>query len=204
MIVIGTFLPDKSPCLVIMRHETCERLATKCFRKTEKPLSGNFAFWNDLLSMWKDADIRSSLLDDVMTAILEANDFPTTTQRLEIDYGSDVGWSSTSRRIDGATHNSWRSPNDEIVDNRLVETFEPNKKSTALRVRLDRTDIKAPLTNRLTIVYELKFEPNHGWVVVIHSVYPGENVGLLRGDVTAREGVVFFDFNHPGEVRHLI
>jgi hypothetical protein len=30
-------------------------------------------------------------------------------------------------------------------------------------------------------------------------MYPGPDIGELVGDVSARENVVFFDWNHPGE-----
>jgi len=35
--------------------------------------------------------------------------------------------------------------------------------------------------------------------VVIKSIYPGNDIGDLEGNITKREGVVFFDSNHPGE-----
>ena len=195
------FIQDGSPCVIIMRATTREWLATTCFRGVSRQFSGNFTKWNDFHQMLNDKHILQMLLSHIQSVICRAGDFPDPNQRVEIMYPSEVGWSSTSRLIDQKddTTNSWWSPDNEQFDNRLVEPFKLNRSSAALRIRPDRIDIKAPLTCALTIVYELRFEAGVGWVAVVHKVYPGEDFGALNGDVTRREGVIFFNFDHPGQ-----
>lgn len=84
---------------------------------------------------------------------------------------------------------------DRVCDEWL-ECFEPNRRSTAKQVKAE-SKILAPLTNIVTVVYSLHF--NGGAPkVVIHSLYPGQDVGKLKGDITSREGVAFFGWEHPG------
>jgi len=81
--------------------------------------------------------------------------------------------------------------------------YQPNKRSQALRIRPERRDILAPPTCILTIVYQRKPPDDEGrQVVIVHSLYPGPDIGQLRGDITAREGVVFFYWEHPGQPRN--
>lgn len=65
-------------------------------------------------------------------------------------------------------------------------------------VKTSCTDILAPQTYDLTIIYQFMFfdkKPK----VFIHSMYPGYDIGELIGDITKRENRIFFDWNHPGE-----
>ena len=51
--------------------------------------------------------------------------------------------------------------------------------------------------NEVTLVLEFKSEYDSP-VAVIHSLYPGHDVGDLEGDMTVREDRVWFNWNHPG------
>ena len=96
-----------------------------------------------------------------------------------------VGWESTSALSDYKEDD--------------LERFTINRRSKGLRVKMCRTDLLAPKTCELTIVYELKIEDDK-LVAIIHSIYPGQDIGELRGNVTVREKRVFFDWNHPGQI----
>jgi hypothetical protein len=47
-------------------------------------------------------------------------------------------------------------------------------------------------------VYELKREDGD-LVAIIHSIYPGKDIGPLSGDLTASQNIVMFDWKHPGK-----
>jgi hypothetical protein len=105
---------------------------------------------------------------------------------LMINYGFWVGWSSTEPAVK--------------FDTEATEPFEPNSKSTAQRVKTDREDLPAPRTKELTVVFNFKKEDaGEGIIAVLYSIYPGGDIGELVGDITGREKVVFFDWDHPGE-----
>ena len=78
-----------------------------------------------------------------------------------------------------------------------LEEFSPNRHSKALRVKKDRLDLLVPLTNFVTLVYELRPE-RYQTAIIVHSMYPGKDIGELHGNITEREKVVFFDWDHPG------
>jgi hypothetical protein len=163
----------------VMRNETKQRLVQKCFRQNVC-LAGNFSLWENAYDVIQNRHVTRALLIDTEEALSEKS----RTNSVCVDVGTFIGWSGT----------------DDMVKYRLsvLESFEPNRKSTALRVRLDRRDLCAPQTNLVTVIYEVKSEPGQ-IAVIIHSLYPGKDIGELCGDVTAREQCVFFDWNHPGK-----
>lgn len=164
---------------LVARQATEDRLQTTCFRGTELCLAGNFFRWSNLEQVVLDRFVLKTLLKTIETTIQDEHRVNSLTVSCPIP----VGWTSTDRVA--AYHSG------------DMERFKPSRRSRALRIRKDRQGIVAPQTNKLTLVYELRRE-RRGPVVVIHSVYPGPDIGELDGDLTAREGVVFFDWNHPG------
>ncbi len=166
--------------LVVARQDAEARLAKTCFRGVHSKLGGNFFKWESVSHLFSDWIIVKELLDEVEEQIAK-REFGTNS--VQIEYDEPVGWSSTEKL-------EHFKPED-------LEDFEPNKRSVAKRVKTTRTDILAPQTSFVTIVYELKPEGRE-YVVLIRSVYPGEDIGELAGDITAEEGCVFFDWNHPG------
>lgn len=165
---------------IIVRDETIERLKTTCFRGKEKALAGNFSAWGDVWEMLRDEFILEELLYEMMY-LSENNDFGDHS--LEVTYRRcAVGWASTDTIINYG--------DDDLV------VFHPNRKSCALKV--SSVEFKAPETQRITFVFEMK-EEGADVTMVIHSIYPGMDIGVLDGDITKREGVVFFDWSHPGQ-----
>lgn len=162
-----------------MSDVTEKRLETKCFRGAQLRLAGNFSRWSNYAEFWADPIVLQHFLPHA-----ESN-WCTATKRnsLCLDYGSVVGWSSTAP----ARH----------FNPRDLERFEPNRKSTALRVRCDRHHLRAPQTRLVTVLYACR-EGSSGPIMQIYSIYAGDDIGPLEGDVTHRNRAVFFDWNHPG------
>ncbi len=165
---------------VIIRYEAEKRITEKRFKGADKPIAGNFSRWSSIKELMEDPRISSKLLTEFHEA---CKDEVFGTVSFEVDFGDVVGWTNT----------------DDVskYDIDALERFEPNRRSTAMRVKLDRVDLKAPKTNFVTFVCEMRDEPDVP-TFVIHSIYPGNDIGEVSGDMTEEEKIVFFDWNHPG------
>lgn len=166
---------------IIARGTTEDRLRTTCFRGNSLRLAGNFSRWHTVNEVFSEPEVIGQFLAS-LEEDWEKRDFGTTS--VSFMCSTPVGWESTDR-LDKYTAED-------------LEPYRPNRKSSALRVKPTRTDLLAPATSELTIVYELKAEEGEP-VAIIHSIYPGSDVGDLKGDFTKRENRVFFDWNHPGQ-----
>lgn len=175
-------LEDGTSLIIRVREHTQERLLTTCFRPTSKPLAGNFLRWCSVGELFGDAHVMEIFMAD-LEGLWSQEEFGTSS--LTITHSMPVGWESTASL-----------QNYELGD---LEEFDLNRRSWGLRVKRSRTDLFAPKTNELTIVFEFKSEDGKA-VAIVHSIYPGIDIGELHGDVTEREGRIFFDWNHPGEV----
>lgn len=165
---------------IIVRSIATERLATKCFRGTSLARAGNFSRWSSAEKLFSDPLVMRHFLAD-LDLVLAEKDF--RTHSVTITHDELVGWESTDALERYASSD--------------LEAVNLNHKSWGLRVKPTRTNVLAPQTSDLTIVYEFKREGSV-MVAIVHSIYPGCDIGELDGDVTAREGRVFFDWNHPG------
>lgn len=185
MKLIRNLVDGQSVCIVA-RTSTKQRLSTTCFRIDDdqqlKTLAGNFARWRCIEDILNDHWVGKEFLLEVAQLLKEKD--CTTVHSVEIPHADSVGWSST------APLREWRKFPD-------LERFQLNNKCYGLRVSPNRTDVLAPVTHCLTLVFELKIEVNKP-VVIIHSVYPGVDIGYLVGNVTEREQCVFFDWSHKG------
>lgn len=166
---------------IIVRRATEERLQTKCFRGTSLALAGNFSRWSSADELFRDREVLEHFLAE-LNVMWEKQDF--ATHSVSIVHSSPTGWEST----DDAK---------KYVETDL-EQFNLNRRSLGQRVHLSHKHLLAPKTSELTIVYEFKSEDGKA-VAIVHSIYPGSDVGELNGDVTEREQRIFFDFNHPGQ-----
>jgi hypothetical protein len=172
---------NHKPVVVIVRHDTESRLAKTCFRGPHLKVAGNFSSWANCGELFKNRFIVSELVNDAREA-LRVNE---RTNSVTIALENLCGWSGT----DGLGK----------YNHRALERFEPNRRSFAWRVRTHRRDLLAPRTHILTVVYELKEEADKDQIaVIVHSIYPGSDIGELVGDITQREKRIFFDWNHPG------
>lgn len=168
------------PTMMHVPDKHIERMRTHHFRGWTNALAGNLCrpAWDepcDVLMAFKD-----ELEAEIERAIL-ANDFETRSIQLEAK--TYVGWTSAVRYEKGLEGD--------------LELFCPNKRSTAMRIRRNTTWL-APLTNMITFVYKVYLN-ERGYNVPFFTMYPGFDVGELCDDITARERVVFFDWDHPGQ-----
>lgn len=173
------------PLVIRAPRKTEERLAGTCFRRLDGGgRSGNFFSVKSLpqLLRLENSRVARELVEAANAEIGEG--FGTCSVQIDLD--EPVGWASTS-------------PIANFGEDEL-ETFKPNRRSDAKRV-IAGSSRRAPKTRSLTIVYELRRETREREqiAIVIHSAYPGEDIGELKDDVSAREGVAFFDWDHPGE-----
>ena len=167
---------------VIVPWRDLVRIGKDHFRE-RKNLAGNFSKWDSLSDMLEDTVVQAKFLKDVKHA-WEEQDFDPLS--FNIDYEEWVGWSSTDRL--------------EHYPKDALEEFNPNKRSVALRVKPALTQFLAPQTSRITFIYRLQLlevTPR----LFLFSVYPGEDIGHKYQNVTEREGVIFFDWDHPGTLQ---
>lgn len=166
---------------IIVRNSTKRRLQTTCFREGLQPFAGNFMYWHSPEEVFGDLFVMGEFLLNI-EEMWEGQDFGT--QSICISHTGNIGWEST---VPIAGYES-----DDF------ERFDINRRSWGMRIKLSRRELLAPKTCELTIVCEFKHEEGSP-VVIIHSLYPGQDIGELIDDVTNREQRVFFGWNHPGE-----
>jgi hypothetical protein len=183
---LSTTLSDGTSAKIIVRHGTVERLATTCFRGTDRARAGNFSRFARVQDVFRDKKVLDGLrkyVSESVHELLDSPDFLDATFSCTVDAGHPVGWESTDRM--------------DRYSAELLEPFNPNRRSRALRIKPDRTDIRAPVTSLVTLVFQLRYEVD-AWAIVIHSMYPGKDIGDLVGDITRREQRVFFVWEHHG------
>lgn len=178
----GVDLPDGSPAAIIVGRDTEARLSKTCFRGPSVARAGNFFSWRNCEVVLTNPKVLSDLLADALEVIEgeEGNGRASVTISLD----REIGWESTAPR--------------RLFKEDDLEWFAPNRKSRAERVKLDRLHLRAPRTSDLTIVYQVRLVQGRGWAIQVWSIYPGEDIGEVRGNITREEGRVFFDWNHPG------
>jgi hypothetical protein len=167
--------------IIIVPWSTEKRLRSTCYRGPMIRRAGNFMRFNSSDDLLGDQIVINALLSDLDKLWRRKW---RGHYRFSITCPDFVGWESTAPLKNFA-------PTD-------LEPFEPNKKSSALRVRLDRPDLVAPKTREIVIIAEVRQE-NGNPVIILHSAYPGKEIGQLEGNITEREGRVFFTWEHLGE-----
>jgi hypothetical protein len=175
----------KGDIRIIVGKKDEEDLRKKCFRKNCFN-AGNFIYWDRPHAVFGDTTIigertlREHFTDDVEVGIAKN----TVENSVCIDCIDPIGWTGVDDRA--------RYPKTALAE------FNPNRSSRALRIRPERRDILAPLTPLITIAYSLKPEGQDTYSAIIHSMYTGDDIGEILGDITAREHKILFDWNHPG------
>lgn len=168
------------------------RLAGTCFRGRDLRRAGNFCRWEHADAMFDDEAFRARLFEQAARAIRGVDLRDPVTRSVTVGYPDPVGWAGT-RPYNSAHVASY-------------EEFAPNRHSVGLRVRRGEP-ILAPATLLVTLVIEFR-KARDGLSAIIHTVYPGPDIGPLRPtepgatepvDITKRESVVFLDWNHDGE-----
>ncbi len=168
------------PVVIIVRIATENLMKKKtCFRGKDKACAGNFFLFESPEEIFKQQIVLESLLLDLPEAIRENYE----SNSIEVEFEFPIGWSGTDNIKKYGTAD--------------LEKFNLNKKASGLRIKINRRRILAPITNLMTVVYEVKNEDGK-ILVIIHSFYPGPDIGEIIGNVSNREQRVFFDWNHPG------
>lgn len=166
---------------ILMPTTTKDRLKSTCFRGKEKQVAGNFCAWGSFAEMLTDNAFVQPCLD-VLDDLYEGQRFGRSYS-FSIDYPLPVGWSSTIRLTP------------DLAARGLVRRYL-NTRSTAF-FPTDPT-IRASLTHTVTVKCELKLESPMCGVAVVHSIYPGLDMGSLIGDMTEQTGFVWLDWATPG------
>ncbi len=157
-----------------------ERFDTQHFRGAGKKLAGNFGAWNTFLDFLADPDTQE-ILGEELSIIKEKNG--DGRYRICIDYPDrEIGWESTLHA----------SQLEEGEADHTVSVLSANRNWCANFFEAGFT--KAQVTDLVTMSVEIT-----GGVIKVHTMYPGEDVGRLNGDMTTKKGLYFFDFNNPGE-----
>lgn len=168
--------------LLICPIKTENRLGNTCFRGKISALAGNFLHWETIEEVCEDDYIMKPMLARVVDLL---NEQKLGVHRVSINQDIDIGWESTDEL---STFSA-----DEL------EEFKPNSRSNAFRViNPSQLGRKAPKTNKVTVIFELKLWGNVP-VITILSLYPGEDIGELAGNITEQTKRVFYDWNHPGQ-----
>lgn len=165
---------------IVMRKKAQDRLKGTCFRGFDVHQAGNFMVWRTPDEVFADEIILQQFLETLHEDFVEGF-FGTSS--VEISHDNIIGWDSTV-------------PCD-IANGIALECIKFGR-GIGMKIPARYEGVFAPVTRSVTIVYELKVEERGRLVTVIHSMYPGVDVGELTGDVTSREGRIFFDFAHPG------
>ncbi len=176
---------------VILPARDRARLAETCFRGTHVREAGNFFRWPNFDKMLGDKPFMERFRD-VLAAAIEENAGALEsgfTEPWTIPFTEPVGWTSSVPQT--------------MVNGARLELKRTNGRSCALFVAASDTDHPAPRTNlvAMTLTIRKNFKPDTDLVAIVHTMYPGPNVGSFpeeEGDITESKGFVLFDFHHPG------
>jgi hypothetical protein len=166
---------------ILLGHETEARLKGTCFRGRQVAKAGNFLLWESSNEIFETGGFPTLFIDEILD---DNGNVEEGLLSCTIEFHKTVGWESTD----------WL---ENYIEDEM-EVFYPNRHSSAMKIKATSTELKAPRTKLITFVYHTVREDS-AMKVIIKSIYPGADIGELKGDVTAREGKVFFDWEHPGE-----
>jgi hypothetical protein len=172
---------DRASVRFVVPRATRERLATTCFRHPSRGDAGRFASWRSADDVLSDLRIRKQLLIEVERHVRE-NKAPGSTYSRTVTLPEFVGWESTL---------SFGEAKGVSVGDAAI-----NRRATALFVD---DDTPAPRTRDVTVIFSVDDGQHEDFVAFVVSIYPGLDVGELAGDVSRREGCVFFHWQARGD-----
>lgn len=176
-------LRDDSIFQVGASHEAIDRLNRTCFRPF-RPKAGIFIHWRSPGEWMEDHLVYQSILRIADEWQERRSQIPL--HRTTVNHYASVGWSITDQLCN--------------YEERTLRLFRPNEFSIALQVCPWRTNLLAPPTKDFTVIFRLD-RCDKTVTARILLVYPGPDFGEFRGNVSAREQVVFFSLRHPGSMR---
>lgn len=175
-------LSDGQDVFLQIPENTYERIKGTCFRGKQCSQAGNSCRWHRIVDFKEDPVVHELL--GISFLDLVKNGAVSTSHRIVLEFQDAVGWDSVL---------SYAEVPEEYRD-KLVRK-ELNKRSHALF--LPDNLVKAPLTSFLTLVVRM-YHDRH-WRFVLHTIYPGNDVGELRGDMTKKHNYVWLNWSNPGE-----
>lgn len=191
--MIRIFQPPGYRLGIIMRKPTEQRLLTTCFRG-DVCKAGNFSRWFSFTDLLADSEVKRQILADVSTRISQERSkeaqgkvFRSYPESLTFTYPVPVGWVTTVPLT--------------YVRGLELEQTKLNASPTRHAYGLMVTDrnAKAPKTRLVTVKYQLKLEGPNYWTAIMHTMYPGRDIGPLEGNLTEKTQRAFFDFGNPGD-----
>ncbi|MFH0951839.1 MAG: hypothetical protein V1838_01485 [Patescibacteria group bacterium] len=177
------------------------RMKNTCFRGAGIAKSGNFLQWSSAKELMRDSFIWHVLATKI-NEFLECNNHElnhsskTLSCRITFVHPWPIGWQSTVSTDQRG-----------LIDARNdLETFKPNNRTKAKRVKATAKDICAPITHEITFVIGIRNEfideDVESFKGVIYAIYPGPDIGNIQpktSDGWYRDET-FFDFEHPGDI----
>jgi len=167
---------------IVPRHQQ-DRLDREVFRRGA--FAGCISKWPSARAALYDPVLRRKLIVEVNAIIAETDKWVGGTYSVTVAYPEVVGWDAT------VTHD----------DARGLPTKQDSLNTYAWGDFIADKDVPAPMTRELTCVLVLR-EGKTGRddvLAVVESMYPGRDVGRLKGNVSAREKVFFFHRDTPGD-----
>lgn len=168
---------------VVTAGPTGRRLTCTCFRGSSCRQAGNFFRWSCFGEFISDPFVLSQLLPILKELVKQ--ELVNYSHRHELEFDFDVGW-------------------DRIIefDELTAEQFDtceelPLNRRGDVALHLPDNLIKAPRTNVLTIVLTMRHIGH--WQFGIWDIYPGEDAGEVKGDMSDEHGYIYLRWSNPGE-----
>jgi len=182
-------LPDRVVSCLSIPREQVARLMPLHFR-SGVCLAGNFSLWKSPYACLNDPRVLGALRLAIRHEIFTMIRTGSIKNHLSVEILLDevVGWASfiPARHI---------QPRDLVI-------HQINRFTTVQKVA--NYAIPAPRTRVMTIRLDVKFGGKAGydgrWIAHLSTMYPGKDVGRLRGNMTKRGGIVIFGWEHPGDL----
>ncbi len=180
-----TTLPDDSPATIIIRPEVYKRLRETAFRGPRLACAGNTRFKSPRECLAHPV-VRFTLLRHALNAILAHEDTGASLNRLRVEISLETvtGW-STNIDIN------------DLTSRYSLKIVKPNAHAAGHMVIPERSNILAPTTLTLLIIYRVTFDPSTGWKLTIGTIQPGPDIGPLRGNLSA-QGIILLHPENPG------
>lgn len=179
------------PCAVFLTDKRLLRLNETCFRGSEhlpqeRPkLAGNFRACSSFYHFLHQPLLREAF-DEGLRQIMRAK-LSNKFYRMTLKLSHPVGWESTL-------------PLNELGQTELSQCQEQRLHPGATALFIPDNLIKAPLTNLITIAGRLNYHVRKElWVFDINTLYPGVDVGVLRGNMTDKTNRIWLHRHNRGE-----
>lgn len=176
------------PVGVFMDEHHASRVSENCFR--DGNCAGEITAWNSLQEMFSDERFQQALLASLRFRANGSIYKGSTQFMLQVPGYDRLGWSSTAPRKYFA---------DLPLDMRPIGTGYRARALFVPKEYAYEKDVYAPGTDTITMSVSTA---NRGGQpeVEVFTMYPGQDVGPLQGNMTERTGLVWFEWTHPADM----